>query len=102
MTLGVEEEQGEAHSHSHNSHNNNSQLHAEASTHCLVWCGKDGQRIICPRWTLVTFVWALIHDLKAGNMRWTGRSDAILFVTGTLENEQAEETVRGATMLFAC
>jgi hypothetical protein len=99
--IGVEEEQGEAHSHSVNSQSvNNSQvlLHSEASTIALFGAsGKTGNEFIRLALNAGYLVRALIHDLKAGNMRELVDQDGLKLVTGTLENEhKLEETVRGA------
>jgi hypothetical protein len=91
--IGVEEEQGGT-----LSLNNNSQLHSDASTIALFGAsGKTGNEFIRLALNAGYLVRALIHDLKAGNMRELVDQDGLLFVTGTLENEhKLEETVRGA------
>jgi hypothetical protein len=102
--IGVEEEQGDARSNNNsnnnnnNSHNNNSQLHSDASTIALFGAsGKTGNEFIRLALNAGYLVRALIHDLKAGNMRELVDQDGLLFVTGTLENEhKLQETVRGA------
>jgi hypothetical protein len=113
--IGVEEQQGDSrrrsnnsrnsrnsHNNSHtNNNNNSSQLshsHSEASTIALFGAsGKTGNEFIRLALNAGYLVRALIHDLKAGNMRELLHQDGLLFVTGTLENEhKLEETVRGA------
>jgi hypothetical protein len=110
--IGVEEEQIDVRRRSNNSrnsrkshrqsHNNNLQLqhhsHSEASTIALFGAsGKTGNAFIRLALNAGYLVRALIHDLKAGNMRELLHQDGLLFVTGTLENEhKLEETVRGA------
>jgi hypothetical protein len=87
---GVEEEQGQAHS----------QLHSEASVATIALfgaSGKTGNEFIRLALNAGYHVRALIHDLKAGNMRELVDQDGLKLVTGTLENEhKIEETVQGA------
>jgi hypothetical protein len=76
-----------------------SQLHhSEASTIALFGAsGKTGNEFIRLALNAGYLVRALIHDLKAGNMRELVNQDGLKLVTGTLENEhKMEETVQGA------
>jgi hypothetical protein len=91
----VEEDEqivGEAAAHSSQLH------HSEASTIALFGAsGKTGNEFIRLALNAGYLVRALIHDLKAGNMRELVDQDGLKLVTGTLENEhKIQETVQSA------
>jgi hypothetical protein len=115
--IGVEEERGEANSNNNNHSNEQAQAQAasnssSSSTIAIFGAsGKTGNAFIRLALNAGYSVRALIHDLKAGNLRelvshqdgqqhqhgQLGQLRTLQLVTGTLEDEhQLAETVRGA------